>query len=378
MYRSQQANYPTNTAAPDAVFATGVNAYRANDTPSALDAWRVLSDTYPAANFYPAALLWQGKLALNAGQHEQAQSLLDAGARAAPLGYYGIRAAELRDNLPVLESPDMNRDFDADAERAAAETWLAQWTGRETASDLGALPQSIRDDGRFQRGGELWRLGWVDQAKSEFESLRDSAKDDPIALYALSLYWRDIGLYRSSLMAAARLIAISPAKNAGAAPAFIARLSYPIYYADLVVPAAEERGLDPLLVFAVIRQESLFEGIATSSAFAHGLMQVVPATGQEIATALGWPNYTTRQLYKPHVSVAFGVYYLARQRDFLDGDLYAALAAYNGGPGNSLRWHDLAQGDPDLFLETITLNETRTYLLRVREHLAMYQRLYAR
>jgi soluble lytic murein transglycosylase len=177
-------------------------------------------------------------------------------------------------------------------------------------------------------------------------------------------------------MAAARLIALSPAETPDQAPAFIARLSYPTYYADLVVPEAEAHGLDPLLVFSIIRQESLFEGLAVSSAFANGLMQIIPATGGEIAGALNWPDYSTADLYRPYVSVKFGTYYLARQRDFFDGDLYAALAAYNGGPGNAIDWNALAQGDPDLFLESITLNETRNYLLRVREHLAMYQKLY--
>ncbi len=376
MYRAMQATYPAHPSAPDALFAAGMNAYRANDAEAAIDVWRVLSNTYSTSDLFPAALLWQGKLALNMGSDTQAHSLLDPAAQARPYSYYSIRAAEMSDNRPTLQAAPADFDFDTDTEQAEADVWLAGWVGLEDAAGIGGLPQAVLDDGRYQRGTELWRLGWVAQARDEFEGLRASVKDDPLALYALSLYWRDIGLYRSSLLAAARLIAISPVKTAHEAPAFIARLSYPVYYADLVMPAAEARGLDPLLVFALIRQESLFEGAATSSAFANGLMQIIPATGREIAAALGWPDYNTGELYKPHVSVAFGTYYLARQRDFLDGDLYAALAAYNGGPGNAARWRDLAGGDPDLLLETITLNETRTYLLRVREHLAMYQKLY--
>jgi soluble lytic murein transglycosylase len=378
LYRTTQDVYPDDEAAPDALYAAGVNDYRANRVQAARNAWIELSDTYPATTFYAAALLWQGKLLLNAGDIDNAQELLDRAAQAEPFGYYGIRAAEMRDQRAILSSPPAALDIDPDADRLAAETWLAGWAQPESAeANLGDLPVEVQQDGRFQRGAELWRLGRIDQAKSEFENLRQALADDPLALYALSLYWRDIGLYRSSLLAAVRLIAISPAKNAANAPVFIARLAYPIYYADLLVPKAEQYSLDPLLMFALMRQESLFEGFATSSAFANGLMQVVPSTGREIAAALGWPNYTTSDLHKPYVSVAFGAYYLAQQRDLFDGDLYAALAAYNGGPGNALRWHDASGGDPDLFLETITLLETRTYLLRIREHLAMYQRLYA-
>ena len=369
VFRSMQDTYSSHTLAPDALFAAGVNAYRAGRADPALEAWRVLSDTYPAADRYPAALLWQGKLA-------QEQALLDLAARARPYGYYGIRAAELRDNRPTLQPVPFDLEFDEAAERAEAEAWLAQWTGREDTDGISALPDSISRDSRFRRGDELWRLGWVDEAKREFDDLRAAHNEDPTALYALSLYWHDIGLYQSSLIAAARLIAISPAKTPDRAPAFVARLSYPTYYADLVVPEAEKRGLNPLLIFALIRQESLFEGIAVSRAFANGLMQIIPSTGEFIASRLGWPDYSTAELYKPYVNVAFGAWYLASTRDGFDGDMYAALAGYNGGPGNAQRWREAAKGDPDLFLESITLDETRAYLLRIREHLAMYQKLY--
>ena len=376
-YRQMQESYPFTEGASNALFAAGVNAYRGNDAEAAVRAWRVLSDTYPAAELYPAALLWQGKLAASADRAEAAR-LLDQGAQTSPFGYYGIRAAEFRDNRPTLSSTPYRLDFDESSERAPAEAWLAEWSGRSSKSGIADLPAAIREDGRFQRGAELWRLGWLDHAKDEFESLRASLKDDPVSLYALSMYWRDIGLYRSSLLAAARLVAISPAQTPDRAPVFIARLVYPVYYANLIVREADTYNLDPLLLFALVRQESLFEGLALSSASANGLMQIIPSTGHEIANALGWPDYSTAELYKPYVNILFGVYYLARQRDYFDGDLYAALAAYNGGAGNAARWRDLARSDPDLFLETISLNETRTYLLRIREHLAMYQQLYRR
>jgi soluble lytic murein transglycosylase len=56
--------------------------------------------------------------------------------------------------------------------------------------------------------------------------------------------------------------------------------------------------------------------------------------------------------------------------------LYAALAAYNGGPGNAVEWQQLAQGDPDLFLETVRAQETRDYIRRIYEIYAIYRRLY--
>ncbi len=92
---------------------------------------------------------------------------------------------------------------------------------------------------------------------------------------------------------------------------------------------------------------------------------------------MGWPiNYDPEQLYRPNVSVAFGAYYLASNRSSLNGDLYAALSAYNGGLGNALDWQKLSQGDPDLFLESVRFQETRDYIRSIYEIYAIYRRLY--
>jgi soluble lytic murein transglycosylase len=107
-------------------------------------------------------------------------------------------------------------------------------------------------------------------------------------------------------------------------------------------------------------------------------MQVIPSTGESIAGQLGWPEeYETRDLYRPLVSVRFGTYYLNSQQERFDGDLYAALAAYNGGPGNAIVWKELAADDPDLFLEIIRFAETHRYIQVIYEVFEIYKLLYA-
>ncbi len=131
-------------------------------------------------------------------------------------------------------------------------------------------------------------------------------------------------------------------------------------------------------MFSVIRQESLFEGFVRSSAGAHGLMQIIPATGQQIANELNWPpEYSDPDLYRPLVSVTYGSYYLHKTRDMLNGDIYGGLAAYNAGPGNALVWQQLANGDPDLFLEIIRFEETRNYIRYIYEIFSAYRALYS-
>jgi soluble lytic murein transglycosylase len=63
-------------------------------------------------------------------------------------------------------------------------------------------------------------------------------------------------------------------------------------------------------------------------------------------------------------------------RKILNGDLYGALAAYNGGPGNALQWYQLGAGDPDLMLESIRFDETRQYIRNIYEIYVIYRRLY--
>jgi soluble lytic murein transglycosylase len=223
----------------------------------------------------------------------------------------------------------------------------------------------------------LLRLGHFDEGRADLEALRETTVGDALTQYRLALYFRDIGLYRSSIIAAATVWRLSGAPPLQEAPRFLGCLIYPTYYSDLVEPEAAARNLSPLFVYALLRQESLFEGYATSHAAAHGLMQVIPPTGQEIYTALGWPpGYQTPDLYRPMVSVHYGVWYLARQRDYIDGNLFAGMAAYNGGPGNSMRWWTAANADQDLFVELIAFAETRTYVERIREHYARYAWLY--
>ncbi len=162
------------------------------------------------------------------------------------------------------------------------------------------------------------------------------------------------------------------------APIYFNHLRFGSYFRDLVIPLAQEYDFHPLFLFSVMRQESLFEGFVRSSAGARGLMQIIPSTGAEIVARLGWPEgYSEEDLYRPNVSLRLGVEYLDRQRSFFGGNLYAALAAYNGGPGNASVWNGMAPNDPDLFLEVIRFDETRRYIQLIYEIFSIYRRIYA-
>jgi soluble lytic murein transglycosylase len=133
-----------------------------------------------------------------------------------------------------------------------------------------------------------------------------------------------------------------------------------------------------LFLTSVVRQESLFEGFVRSSAGAQGLMQLLPDTAQATSDSLGWPlGYTGEDIFRPMVNLRLGTHYLENNRSLLGGDLYAALAAYNAGPGNAMIWQGLADGDPDLFVEVVRFSETRDYLRLIYETYNTYRSLYS-
>ena len=102
--------------------------------------------------------------------------------------------------------------------------------------------------------------------------------------------------------------------------------------ARTIVAEAHRNALDPVLVMALIHVESRFNSFAVSPVGALGLMQILPSTGEEVATELGIPWHGTRTLFDPIVNVRLGVAYL-RQLSTRYEDLTTALAAYNWGPG---------------------------------------------
>ena len=199
--------------------------------------------------------------------------------------------------------------------------------------------------------------------------------DDALLSYQLALYFRDIGLYRSSILAAVTVLNLS-GQTVFEAPEFIGQLAYPTYYADLILPLAERYDFDPRLQFSLVRQESLFESFARSGAAAQGLSQVIPDTGAYVANLLNWPNFVNEDLYKPYVGLNFGAFYLSQQLNTFDDHVHAALAPYNGGPGNAARWYDQAGGDLDFFVETVNFPETRLYIERIFVGFVIYDYLY--
>jgi soluble lytic murein transglycosylase len=381
--------YPNSEYADDALYWAGQAAFKQERYQAAAEVWGRLVKNYPASELVNFAGYWQAKALLAFGEKDEAIPVLKAvSARAAD--YYSQRARDLlmavesagaspaqisallltRSPAPlVLPSP-----VQLEGEQAQAETWLAGQLAVTPTGRLAELKPQLRTGPAFARGAALLDIGLRREALAEFETVKTTWENDPLAMYQLSLYFKEKGLSRLSLICAARLPGLT-GSQVNQMPEFIQRLIYPIIYDDIIAAEAETHAIDPALLLAITRQESLFEPAAESSAGARGLMQVMPATGQYIAERAGFADYSADQLWRPYLGIKYGAWYINQQLQIFEGNPLAAVAAYNAGPGYVLEWIKQTD-DPDVFVESIPFRESRWYVRYVYENLAAYHRLY--
>jgi soluble lytic murein transglycosylase len=163
------------------------------------------------------------------------------------------------------------------------------------------------------------------------------------------------------------------ARRAGASGLMLLADGWPAPY-----PAPAD-GPEPALTFAITRQESNFDPEAVSSANARGLMQLLPSTAQLVARRLSVPYAVGMLTANPALNIRLGAGYLSQLLDRFAGTLPFAIAGYNAGPGRVDEWVGTF-GDPRSgsismldWMELIPFGETRNYVQRVIENMAVYR-----
>lgn len=157
----------------------------------------------------------------------------------------------------------------------------------------------------------------------------------------------------------------------------IQKFFYPFPYQQTIEKYAEQYNVDPLLVIAVIREESRFLPTSESKKGAVGLMQLMPETAQWIAEKLGDSQYTQEELEVPEKNIQYGTWYLGSLQKEFKNNLMLVLAAYNGGRGHVQEWikTDTINLD-DLNVQDIPFQETRSYVEKVNASYQKYISLY--
>lgn len=154
------------------------------------------------------------------------------------------------------------------------------------------------------------------------------------------------------------------------------RLYFPVLERDTLIASSRENGLDPILVAALIRQESNFNPQATSPVGARGLMQVMPDVGKSLAGAKGISPWNPDMLYDAATNIKLGTAHLATLVHKYP-EVVRALAAYNAGESRVQKWSTkTGASDPEVFTERIPFVETRDYVRTILRNRAYYQALY--
>ena len=266
---------------------------------------------------------WQAR----AGRPEAAPALYRRVAELDPLGWYGLLSRE--------------RLGEADGQPAPFPP------AREAAS---AVPPQL------DLAVELASLGFLSDAAAEADWFVQRHAGDPGAA-ALPVYERAGRPDRAVLLAIALV-----GDRGGRAPRPLLYAAYPVAFPSEVARASERTNLDPYLVLAVMRRESLFKPDIRSVAGAVGLLQLLPATARRAAAVLGRPAPRDEQLVDPGTAIDLGSWYLSEVVGrFIDPAV--ALAAYNAGPRVAAPWAGRGVGRPlDEWVEDIPYRETRRYV----------------
>jgi soluble lytic murein transglycosylase len=375
-------SYPSSDQSFQGAFFAGILHYRMNDPEAANSSLNraLLLAIEPLET--ASAYLWLGKISQKQGDSSQAKQYWQLAASADPYGYYGLRAQEILENRPVFTAPSApNFAVDLQAARDVAAAWLRTSFGLSPQVDLD-YSADLANDSRYSRGIEFWSLGMYPEARWEFESLRNDYRTDVINTFRLMKTFLDYGFYTSAIQASESILQLTGYSDptvADKVPAYFYLIRYGAYYLPWVQAAADTYDVPILLLFSVIYQESRFQAYVQSSAGAQGLMQLMPATAAQIASEINYPpNFSEEDLAVPLYNLMLGTNYLSRQLYVFDGDIYAALAAYNSGPGNALAWKEIAGDHPDLLLGSVRYLESRDYIRSIDEIFAQYVRIYCK
>ena len=333
--------FDATPAATVARFRLALAAYAAGRADSAAGGLAVVVARDTAHRLGPSPRYWVARLGLE--RHEAAAAAeLRAIATEDPTGYYGVRARELvGDSLPL--GPDS-----ALAPPPAG----------------GFSPTRAAD-----RVGLLSAVGLTAEARAEALGWSRDTTASPQLLTAAATAATRAGFAQEAIF-----LGFAARARAGMTRG-VAEALFPLPYRAVLVAEAEEQCVDPMLLAAIVRQESRFQPRARSRAGARGLSQLLPRTARQMSRRFG--PWDPALLYVPDFNLHFGARYL---RDRLARDalpLYAVIASYDAGPVHFNRWRLWTEmRDPDLFIERLPIAETRDYLRSVYANYRWYRRVY--
>ncbi len=349
------ARYPKSGLADRARWRAGYALYRLGRFEEAARVFVQLADRTSENYMRDQGAYWAGKAYGRAGRPETGARWLRRAAAGFPTSYYASRARAIlklkdRAHQPVPASPGARK----------------------------RLPMYVPSP-FLLKGDRLADLGLYEESEQEYRLAGWAHRNEIHALGELQRRFERIGAMNQAFRISGRIVNLERERGTPVSLASFRRL-YPIYYWGEISRAARGLGLDPNLVLAIIRQESAFDEMALSRAGARGLMQVMPATGRQVARKLRLKGFSAEDLWDPNTSIRLGASHLADHfryfRNSRDRRLGLALSAYNAGLDAARKWSGrLPANDVDEFVESIPYRETRNYVKLVYRNYQVYSYL---
>ena len=355
---------PAGRHGEEAGLRVGLLEFRQKKYDSALKEFEIFRKKFPNSSYVPASLYWSARSCLIKKDTLSAKKIIDSINANFPLTYYDFRSRQIFGNNDI--SPVSISDS----------LWYLRIDSVSQAEipDTFAQNAALLDD--LMLGIFLGGLGLKDEAELLFEPIENRNAKNYQLIVSLSKFYAKIGTIYHSYRLARRIYWALPPKQRGEfSPEYI-KLLYPNAYFDEIDSSTKKYNVEPQLVRAVMRQESMFSPQITSPVGAIGLMQIMSYTGKEIADDLRKTSFETNQLLIPELNIDFGTYYLSKLLKQTKGNYVQSLAGYNGGPNNVKKWiksnEDVINDEP-FFVECIGFSETRGYVKKVLENYWVYK-----
>ena len=343
------------------LWRAGVAALRVGQFERAATNLRGLIRRNPTGELEPAAFYWMGVAEQRLGQLSDAAESFRALVRRYPYHYYGLRAVER------LADPSL-----------AADGGRADPLEPRREFPVLTLSPATRGQAEFQAATVLARAGLLAAAADHAQQLLDRRRRDTALALLTVRALADAGEYARVSVILTNHFGVFLRQPADGLPSDFWQLVYPRPYLDAVQAAAEAHGVDSLLLYSLMRQESRFDPDARSAVGALGLFQIMPCTAAEIGPAAGVGNVPEEAaLLQPRINAAIGAKLMSNLLAMFDGAIPPVAASYNAGEDLAAIWWRTA---PDLaldqFVDSIPYSQTRRFVREVLTNYAAYQRLY--
>ena len=369
-YRAAVNFYPGAAEVTPAQFYL---AWQAHDAKNFAESSRLLTDhlaNYADRNtdFRGKAAYWAARDSERAGKLAEAHAIYQGLQARYDANWYGYLARQR------LET--MNRNGNVASKQFGADTPVGRAVANLQTVTVAEETAGANEDERIAKADQLSIVGTDDWALEELTVASSAAPASPRVNLAIARIYRA----KNDNVQAVNVLKRSYPDYSQMKPEEMRPdewdIFYPLSYWDIITQESRARRLDPFQVAGLIRQESVFNPRAVSSARAYGLMQLVVPTAVVTAKRSGVDRAVTMDaLFEPRLNIQLGTAYL---RDQLDkyGHIEYVAAAYNAGPNRVVQWRATLPLELDEWAEAVPFRETRLYIQGVVRNTLQYRRLY--